>query len=267
MGVCIKEVRIASMGVAEIVFFRSLLSLGITLMSYRWTRATLLGSNRGLLLVRGLSGFTALFLYVYAIGMIPYAEAATLLYTSPIFTALFAAWFLREAMPRTGYVALVLCLVGSALILRPEFEGDWVGGACALAAGVLSGVAYTSVRALSKTDANQTIVLSFVVVSVPLSALLMIDDFFWPNAAQWVWLLGVGGFAQMGQVYLTKALRAEKAGPVTMAAFLTLGLSAVWGGLLFGEQLDPLAGLGMLGIIAGIAVLSLRVSRTKRVAV
>ncbi len=154
MGVCIKELRIAAMGTGEIVFFRSLMSLLITLSAYRWTRETLLGQRRGLLLVRGLSGFTALFLYVYALGQIQYAEAATLLYTSPVFTALFAAWFLKEAMPRTAYLALIMSLGGSFLILRPDFGGEWVGGALALAAGALSGVAYTSVRALSNNTAS-----------------------------------------------------------------------------------------------------------------
>lgn len=255
MGLMMKELRL-TLSTSEVVFFRSLLSVIFTLCVGRWTLARVLGNRRALLLVRGLCGYLGLQLYVYALGVIPYAEAAALLYTSPIFTAVFAAWFLRERMPRIGWIALGVSLCGSLLILRPEFGGAWIGGLCALGAGIISGVAYTTVRALAKTEENLTIVLYFAMVSLPIAGVAMLPDFVWPDLMGWVLVIGMGFFAQLGQVFLTRALRAQQAGVVTTGVFFSLVLASFWGWLFFGEVLSNSVIFGIALIIASILLLT-----------
>lgn len=263
MGLCMKQLRV-DLGAMEVVFFRSVISLVLTLLTARGGRQALAGVRRGLLLLRGLSGFGALWCYVVALGVIPYAEAAALLYTGPVFTALFASWFLDERMPRAGWLALAVCLCGSLLVLRPDFAPDgasgaalW-GGAAALLAGVFSGVAYTSVRACARTDTDAAILLWFACVATAGSSVLMAGEFTWPSAAQWGWIAGMGACAQLGQVYLTRGLRAQAAGTAMTGAFVILVLASLWGWLWFDERPTWSAVAGGLAIVASIVLLSRR---------
>ena len=270
MGVCMKMLG-GRLDATEVVFFRSLgsflLMAGAMLVAGRFTRRTVLGADaasRRVLWLRALSGIAALTLYVTALLRIRYAEAAALLYTSPLFTAVFARLFLGETMRARAWVALGLGLAGSALVLRPQFDSDPIGGLCALGSGVLSGIAYTSVRAASRRERGETIVLWFAGVGTPLAAIAMVPWFVWPDPVEWAWILGMATSAQVGQVYLTKALGAAPAGTVTIGAFATLALSAVWGYATFGEALTAWTVAGALCILAGILIVAARRGRRQR---
>ncbi len=113
MGVCVKLAS-ATFSAPEIVFYRAAISL---------------------------------LCYFYAISLLPLATAVTLSYTSPLFLALFLAWFGGKPLRGTVVGALVLGLVGVVLLLRPSFHADQlVGGLFGLTTGILAGLAYYNVR-------------------------------------------------------------------------------------------------------------------------
>lgn len=261
MGLCIKELR-QTLPAGEVVFFRSVISLVVAVVSVWVTGQRFFGTRPWLLLARGIFGCVALLGYTIALGLIPYAEAAALLYTSPVFTALFAAMFLRERITGLTVIAIVGCLSGSVLILSPEFSAahqeSLTGGLWALLAGVFSGLAYTSVRALSKSEGDQTIVLWFALVGVPLGYLWSMSEFRAPQGLDWVWIAVMGVTAQAGQVFLTRAFRRSEAGAASVGTFVVLLLAAMTGLLVYDEvpTLPAVAG-GML-IVASIVMLSAR---------
>jgi drug/metabolite transporter (DMT)-like permease len=214
------------------------------------------GNRTGLLVVRGLFGFTGLLLYVMALAEIHYSTATALLYTHPLFTALFATLLLGERLPRTGVVAMVICLAGALVILDPRVEGSLTGGLMALGAGVASGMAYTLVRGLSRTESTYTIVLSFHVVAAIAAGLLMAPDFVLPTAQQWLWIMLVVVSAQAGQVFLTQGLAAERAGIATTVSYITVALAALWGWTFFGEALTVTMAVGGGLLVLGLMVIS-----------
>ena len=251
MGAFIKDLRV-ELSAEFIIFYRSAVCVAWCLWGMPWTRAAMLGSRPGLLLARGLLGFVALQAYVVALGRVPYPDAAALLYTSPVFTFLFAAWFLGERLTKQTVTALALCLGGAAFILRPQFDGEALGGLLALTAGVLAGAAYVCVRALARTEPDHTILLAFPLISLPCAGLLMLDDFVWPHGWQWAGLLAVGVSSQLGQIFLTRALRVGRAGPVTTGYFLSLLLAGLWAWLFFDEVPSVWVGAGAACILAGV---------------
>ncbi|MBK8979343.1 MAG: DMT family transporter [Planctomycetes bacterium] len=264
MGVCMKFLG-GSFGAAEVVFFRCLISLGLTLAVLgarrRLDARSVFGlgpRSRAILVLRGLSGLGALGLYVTALLRIRYADAAALLYTSPLFTAVFAHLALGEALRRRAGTALLLGFAGSALVLRPQLDVDPVGGLCALGSGVLSGIAYTSVRAASRHERVETIVLWFAAIGTALPVPVMLPVFVWPDAAGWGYVAGMGVAAQVGQILLTQALAAAPAGTVSVGAFATIAMSAVWGAVLFAEPLSRWTAAGACCIVAGILLLALQ---------
>ncbi len=106
MAACIKVLRgdglLLGEGLptSEIVFLRGVICSAMTVAAMRVATKPITVNRRGLLVIRGLCGFTGLFLYTEALGRIELPDAIALQYTHPVFTALFAAWFLGEKMPR-----------------------------------------------------------------------------------------------------------------------------------------------------------------------
>jgi len=267
MGVSIKLLTRETVGQSaipamEIVFWRGALCALITLCMMPRKLESLLGQRTGLLVLRGLFGFTGLLLYVKALGEIHYSAATALLYTHPMFTALFAALLLRERLPRTGVVATVICLVGALVILDPRIEGSLAGGLMALGAGMASGLAYTLVRGLSRTESTYTIVLSFHVVAATVAGLWMIPDFVLPTGQQWLWIALVAVLAQAGQVFLTQGLTVERAGTATTVSYITVALAALWGWTFFAEALTVMMGVGVVLLVAGLRLMGRGRSQT-----
>ena len=78
----------------QLVFFRSIVSLIITLVQMRLLNVNPLGVNRPVLLLRGVSGFIALILMYILIKNVSLGSAVMLQYLSPIFTAIIAVFLL-----------------------------------------------------------------------------------------------------------------------------------------------------------------------------
>ena len=80
----------------EAVFFRSLIGTIMIVAVMKAKGVSLWGRKKGLMILRGLSGFVALSLHFYTIEHLPLGTAVMLNYTSPIFVAVFAVLFLKE---------------------------------------------------------------------------------------------------------------------------------------------------------------------------
>jgi drug/metabolite transporter (DMT)-like permease len=94
MKVCIKA--IPHIPAIEIILFRSIISLGLSLSVLIPKKISPWGKNKLILFSRGISGAIALILYFTLIQEIPLATAATLQYLAPIFTAIIGIFLVKE---------------------------------------------------------------------------------------------------------------------------------------------------------------------------
>ncbi len=246
----------------EVVLGRSAVGLLLSWIALRRRRIPAFGRRRGLLFVRGLLGFGALSAFFYALTRLPLAEATVIQYTNPVFTGVIAAVVLDEAMSRADVLAVALSLVGVVLVARPQalFGGaatlDPIAVAVGLAGALLSAAAYVAVRRLGATEDPLVIVFYFAAVavlgSIPDVALVGIA----PTALEWLLLAAIGVATQLGQVLMTKGLRAERAGRATAVGYLQIVFAAVWGALFFHELPGLLAVFGAVLVVAGTLVLA-----------
>ena len=102
----------------EVVFFRCALATIFCFIGLRRAQADWIGSNRTLLLLRGIFGTTALYLFFITIQNIPLASAVTIQYLSPIFTAVIAIFVLSEKVRPLQWVFYTLAFAGVLLIER-----------------------------------------------------------------------------------------------------------------------------------------------------
>lgn len=251
MGVCVKFAA-ESNDSGEIVLWRCMVALlvisGVMLLRRQSPATPHLRSHA----LRSLSGFSALFLYFYAITQLPLATAVTLNYTSPIF---FVIWqmLLRGLRPTPlAWVAVLLGFCGVVLLLRPSVDADHLLGAVlGLISGGLAGLAYFHIRQLGALgEPEWRTVFYFSLVSV-VCALGWVGwhGFHWPNSSDLVWLVGAGLFATGAQLALTRAYRLGKTVFSNALAYTTVIFASLFGWLFFGERIDML-GWVAIGLIA-----------------
>ena len=243
----------------EIVFARALISVVLSVSLLARARVALWGTRarRPLLLLRGIFGFAGLSCVFYAVTHMPLAEAVVIQYLHPLFTAVLAAFFLGERVDRGVATGAALSLLGVLLVAKPAMlfgAGQSLPTLALLAAlggAFFSGCAYVCVRKLGETEHPLVIVLYFPLVTVPATLPTLVGSAVLPEGQEWLWLLCVGVFAQLGQVALTRGMQHESAARATGLSYMQVVFAALWGVLLFDEIPDALAVAGAGLILAG----------------
>jgi drug/metabolite transporter (DMT)-like permease len=244
---------------AELVMGRSVVSLALSWVMLRRARVAPWGRRKGLLALRGLTGFGGLLCFFYAIPRLPLADVTTIQFINPAFTALFAALLLRESLTRTVVLSVGVSLTGVALISQPGFlfgelanPLDLTAVSVALLGAVFAALAYTTVRKLRETEHALVVVFYFPLVSIPVCLPILVPVAVWPTPLEWLMLLGIGVLTQIAQVFLTNGLHKEPAGRATSISYLQIVFAAGWGFLFFGEIPDPLTVLGVVCVVSSI---------------
>lgn len=259
MSACVKTVAGYGIPVLEIIAARAAVSLLLSYADVKRKRLSVWGHNHLLLVARGSVGTIALICIYYAVSTLPLADATVLQYMHPAFTAILALFFLDESVKRSTLACIILSFVGLVVMVRPGASSAVLGlrllsVTAALIGALGSAVAYVIVRRLSQTEDSSVIIFYFPLIALPVSLLLLGENFVFPELNALLLLLLVGVFTQVGQVGLTKAMAAEKAGKVTSYSYIQVVFSAILGVVFFGEvpTLWTFAG-GML-IISGALV-------------
>jgi len=265
MGALVKLAGARGFPVLEIIAARALISLGISVWDARRKGIDLLGTHRGLLFARGFVGFLALMCVYTSVIHLPLAEATLLQYTHPIFTVLFALVALGENVSRNTLICIALSLMGLLVVIQPDtfFGGSKTAlhptyTALGLLGAAGSGAAYVIVRKLAPIEDSSVIILYFPLVCLPAAILLGWDTFVIPVGIDWLVLLGVGVFTQLGQWGLTKGLALHNAGAVVAFSYIQVPIAGLLGVLLFSETPSITTAIGGALIILGALLNSKR---------
>ena len=260
-----------SMSSIEVVFFRNVFGVLIIGAAVLKRPMKHVGGRGVLLFFRGFMGFIALLAFFYNIAHIPLGDAMTFSKTAPIFTAIFAWMFLNEKLSLKGWLAVLIGFIGIILITKPTGMGlsktDWLG----IFSGVGAALAYTSVRELRAYYDTRAIVLSFMLTGTlgPLLLMLLAPyvqngelDFLFaifvmPQGIVWLYIVAMGIFATLAQVYMTKAYAQSQAGIVGAVSYSNIVFS-IFFGLLLGDLFpDVISIMGIaLIILSGLLVAS-----------
>ncbi|WP_086298681.1 DMT family transporter [Campylobacter devanensis] len=253
----------------EIVFFRNIIGLGLIIWMIYKRPLHQAGGKFWLLAFRGVIGTIGLYAFFYNIAHIDLATAFTFSKTSPIFTALLAAFIFKERLSYLGWFAIFIGFIGILFVIEPTLgvsKDEYIG----LLSGIGAALAYTSIRGLRKHYDTRAIVLSFMLCgsAMPLLSMIigsfyyrpdldfLISPFIMPSLTSWVMVILMGLLATGFQIYLTKAYAAsKKAGVVAAVGYSDVIFSMIFG-LILGDALpDAWAFLGIVMIIgAGILV-------------
>ncbi len=236
----------------EIVFFRCVLAALFCFVGLRHAGADWKGSNNLLLLLRGIFGTIALFLFFITVQNMPLASAMTIQYLSPIFTAVIAIFVLKEGVRPLQWLFYAVAFSGVLLIERfdPRISPFFLVIGIISAFG--SGIAYNLVRSLKGREHPLTVVLHFQLVGVLAGFISLFFDFRMPTGWDWLWLFMIGVFSQLGQMFLTNALQREAVAGVAIVNYTGLIYAVSIGWIVFGETQNGWSIGGMLLVVAGV---------------
>lgn len=259
-NVCVKQV--SHLPAMEIVFFRCLLGVAFCFYGLRKANADFKGSNRKLLFLRGFFGTMALFCFFVTVQNIPLASAMTIQYLSPIFTAIIAIFLLKEKVSVPQWIFYAIAFTGVLFIEQFDTRVSPFYLALGIVSAFGSGMAYNLVRSLKEREHPLTVVFHFQLVGMIAGAGFTVFNWTTPVGWDWFYLLLIGIFSQLGQIFLTDALQKERAAGVAIIIYtgLIYGLSIGW--LVFGEAQGLGSLLGMCLVVVGV-VLSIFYSRRK----
>lgn len=184
-------------------------------------------------LIRGLIGTLAVILHLLSLRYIPAGDAIAIYFTSPIFTMIFAALFLREPITPTHGIAAFLSILGGLIVTSPGASNSehlnhnhidhissthrLIGSVCAMSASVLSALVYIILRKIGLTIHFMTSVFSLgicvTIVSIGIAATTNSMTWTQSDTPGVITMFCAALFACCGQVGINKGIQLCPAGP------------------------------------------------------
>ena len=195
----------------QLVFFRSIGSLLITFSVLKSKKIPQWGNQKKLLFYRGLAGVTSMVLFFWSIHYISVGSAVTLRYTSPIFAAILAIFFLKEVIKPLQWFFFIMAFTGVFLIKSYDPSGSNFGVLLVLFAAFFSAVVYILISRIGNRDHPVVVVHYFMLIATTVGGIGSV--FFWvaPKTEDLVMLGSLGLFGFFGQLFMTKAFQNAEA--------------------------------------------------------
>jgi drug/metabolite transporter (DMT)-like permease len=263
--------------VLEIVTFRSLVAIPLTLLLFRYEGGRGLPTTKRhtLQYVRGLFFFLSYTTYFMGLAALPLAQIAAIKFSGPLMITFLSVFLLGETVGPRRWLALLVGFLGVLMIVRPGAATFNMGSVFILISVLFYALSTILTRKLQTTDSSATMAyyssLVYLVATLILAPLvILIGDI--PNAhpsvaflfRAWTmpslldWLIMSGlGFVWAGGMYcIARAYSLALASVVAPFEYMALPINIMWGFLLWREV--PLAATlagAALTLLSGVYIL------------
>ena len=191
--------------------------------------------NRQFYWARGLAHGFGVILWFFAMARIPVSEVTAIGYITPIFVSIAAFIFLKEKFSISIIGALVICMIGMIIIIRPTASGIAIGQLSMVIATLFFAASYILAKKLSSIESTLEILVALnLIVTITLAPFAVV---FWvtPSLQEVLFLSIVALFATAGHFTMTMAL---KLAPITITQPISY-VQIVWAsciGFIFFEE-------------------------------
>jgi len=214
--------------------------------------------------VRGFCHAGGVILWFFAMVRIPIAEVTAMNYLAPIYVTIGAAIFLGEKLAARRIFAVIMGLVGAAVILRPGFREVSDGHLAMLLAAVVFAGSYLVTKILAD-EVKPGIIVAMLSVFVTIGlAPFAAADWITPNARELVILASVAVFATAGHYTMTLAFAAAPVTVTQPVTFLQLIWATALGAVWFSEPVDIWVILGGMVILGSVTFITWREAMLNR---
>jgi len=248
----------------EIIFFRSVISFIMSGTVLKLQKVNLFGNNYKILLIRGAAGAVALIMFFITLQQIPLASAATLMFLSPIFTAILGIWIVKEKVNPIQWLFFLLSFGGILIIQGFDLRISPLMALLGVGAAFFSGIAYNMIRKLKTSEHPLVIVFYFPLVTLPIAGVYSVMNWVMPKGIDWVILIAIGVLTQIAQYFMTKSYQTEQLSKVANLNFIGIIYALGFGYVFFEESFNFMTYIGMTLVITGV-VLNIAFKSKKKV--
>jgi len=264
--------------VLEIVTFRSLVALPITLVFYRLEggRGFPTTTQRRLQLVRGIFLFLSYTTYMMGLAALPLADVESIRFSGPLMITILSVFLLGEKVELRRWLALIVGFAGILLIVQPGSANFNEGTLFILISVLFYAFTVILTRKLRDTDSSATmayfsswVYLAAAFIFSPLAAAVGEIPHAHPSIAflfhTWTTptLLDLSIMCGLGLVwagwmyFITRAYSAAQASVIAPFEYASLPINVIWGFLIWHEipTVMTLAG-AFLTLLSGLYILS-----------
>jgi drug/metabolite transporter (DMT)-like permease len=244
------------------VFRAGLVALFAALLA-RQARAKLVWWRPARLWVRSIAGSCSMVFAFYAFGHLHSEDVVTLSNTFPLWVAVLSWPLYGEAPGAKTVIAVLVGVVGVALVEQPQLEAGNLGVFAALAAAWFTAIAMLGLNRLRDIDPRAVVVHFSAVATIFCGAAFLLTPRTQPlervlETGVLLRLLGIGVAATIGQVFLTLAFghgAPAKVSVVGLMQIVFVMALCVWA---FDREVNAAALVGTALVIAPTAWLLTR---------
>ncbi|XP_030797342.1 solute carrier family 35 member G1 isoform X2 [Rhinopithecus roxellana] len=226
--------KVQDVHAVEISAFRCVLQMLIVLPCLIYRKTGFIGpkSHRIFLILRGVLGSTSMMLIYYAFQTMALADATVITFSSPVFTSIFAWICLKEKYSPWDALFTMFTISGVTLIVRPPFlfgsntsgieESYSVhlkGTFAAIGHAVFAASTLVILRKMGKSVDYFLTIWYYVVLGLVETVIILfiLGEWSLPYCGlDRLFLIFIALFGLGAQIFITKALQIEKAGPVAI---------------------------------------------------
>ncbi|GGX50514.1 peptide ABC transporter permease [Tateyamaria omphalii] len=250
---------------AEAAFLRYLLGLVFLLpMLPALREARLTARQWRLFSLRGIFHTGGVILWFFAMTRIPIAEVTAMNYLAPVYVSIGAALFLGERLALRRIAAIVVALIGTAVILRPGFREVAPGHIAMLFCAVSFAGSYLLAKIMADEAKPAVVVAMLSIVVTICLAPFALANWVMPTATELGLLFLVACFATAGHYTMTMAFAAAPVTVTQPVTFLQLVWAVLLGAIVFAEPVDIWVIFGGALILAAVSFITWREAVLKR---
>ena len=235
----------------QVVFFRAFGTFIFIFPYMLMTNVSILGNERKVLFIRGLSGVISLSAFFIAIQRIPLGSAISIRYLGPLFGAIMAFYFLKEKITFKQWVSFAIAFAGVIVLKGFDLRIDYLSLGLVLLSAVSVGIVFTTLRYLGDKDHHLTVINYFMTISI-LASLLFINEWRLPIGQEWLAVAGLAACGTIGQIFMTIAFQSEETSILAPFKYMELVYALIMGYFFFGETYTIMPLIGILLIILGM---------------
>lgn len=221
----------------------------------------------GLMALRSLGTILNFITGVTAFTLLPLAEAYVIFFTMPLFISLLAVPVLGERLDPLRGFAVLLGLAGVVIALDPRATPLGLGHALALTGALVGAMNYVIIRKTGAVE-RTSVMLIWPQVALFLVVAATMPFVYRPMPVRDLGIAAVMALVLMaGMLTILAAYRRAPAIVVAPMQYSQIAWAAIFGALLFGEEMRPGTFFGMVLIAAAGVMVVARQDRPKVAAV
>ncbi len=263
--------------ILEIVIFRGIIAMPITLLFFRLEGQRGLPTTKQprLEYVRGLFLFLSYTTYFMGLAALPLAEIAAIRFSAPLMITALSVVVLGEKVSLNRWVALSIGFIGVLIIVRPGSANFNIGSIFILLSTLFYTLSAMLTRRLQTTESSATMayysslfylvaaaILAPLVIAVgptpnaPPSIAFLFHAWTMPTLLDLIVMSGLGLVWAGGMYFMARAYSVALASVVAPFEYVTLPINTMWGFVIWHQfpTLTTWAGAG-LTLLSGLYTL------------